>query len=110
GLIYQGWRIQPYSPALATSLSNFEVNQGYRMRQDPSLTLAFALEGSDEQLLVWTTTPWTLPSNLAIAVKADLDYALVERKDGGGRFWVAESRRGTYFGEGDPVLSRAKGS
>src|SRR5690606_1234852 len=68
GLIYQGWRIQPYSPALATSLSNFEVNQGYKMRQDPSVVLRFPLEAgksgsADEELLVWTTTPWTLPSN-----------------------------------------------
>ncbi|HEX2613005.1 MAG TPA: class I tRNA ligase family protein, partial [Fibrobacteria bacterium] len=110
GLIYQGWRIQPYSPALATSLSNFEVNQNYKMRQDPSVTLAFALEGSDEQFLVWTTTPWTLPSNMAIAVKPDLDYALVERKEGGGKFWVADSRRGTYFGEADVVLRTVKGA
>ncbi len=107
GLIYQGYRIQPYSPALATSLSNFEVNQGYKMRQDPSITVAFPLEGSDESLLVWTTTPWTLPSNLAIAIKEDLDYSLVEHA--GGKYWVAESRRGAYFGEGDPVLKTVKG-
>jgi isoleucyl-tRNA synthetase len=112
GLIYQGYRIQPYSPALATPLSNFEVNQGYRMRQDPSVVLRFPLEAhdgsADESILVWTTTPWTLPSNLAIAVKADLDYALVNHK--GEKFWIAESRRLAYFDEGCMVLQTVKGS
>jgi isoleucyl-tRNA synthetase len=135
GLIDQGWRIQPYSPALATPLSNFEVNQGYKDRQDPSLTVIFPLEpahggsgvgakaahsgeaattaGSsahtgDENLLVWTTTPWTLPSNLAVALKADLEYSLVEHQ--GKKYWVAESRRLAYFGEGDAVVKTAKGA
>ncbi len=116
GLIYQGYRIQPYSPALATSLSNFEVNQAYKDRQDPSVTLAFQLEanpshavgaaashaahgsdGSDEQILVWTTTPWTLPSNMAIALNPDLDYTLVKFE--GKKYWVAEARRLEYFPE-----------
>ncbi len=107
GLIYQGYRIQPYSPALATSLSNFEVNQGYRMRQDPSITVSFPLEGSDEVLLVWTTTPWTLPSNLAIAIKEDLEYTLVSHQE--KKYWIAESRRLSYFGENDPVLDKVMG-
>jgi isoleucyl-tRNA synthetase len=112
GLIYQGYRIQPYSPALATSLSNFEVNQGYRMRQDPSVVLSFPLENAgreitDEALLVWTTTPWTLPSNLAIAVKDDLEYSLVSHE--GKKYWIAESRRLAYFGEGDAVLDKVLG-
>ena len=107
GLIYQGYRIQPYSPALATSLSNFEVNQGYRMRQDPSVVISFPLEGSDESLLVWTTTPWTLPSNLAIAVKEDLEYSLVSHQQ--KKYWIAESRRLSYFGEDDPVLDQVLG-
>ncbi len=120
GLIDQGWRIQPYSPALATPLSNFEVNQGYKDRQDPSITVIFPLEshdnqGGDENFLVWTTTPWTLPSNLAVAVKADLDYVLVDYKgdakgERAGKYWVAESRRLHFFGEGDAVIKRAKGS
>jgi isoleucyl-tRNA synthetase len=100
GLIYQGYRIQPYSPALATSLSNFEVNQNYKDRQDPSVTLAFPLERlhgemEDETLLVWTTTPWTLPSNMAIALNPDLQYALVRHE--GKLYWIAESRRAAYF-------------
>ena len=103
GLIYQGYRIQPYSPALATSLSNFEVNQGYKDRQDPSVTLSFVLEHAHgapagdehEQILVWTTTPWTLPSNMAIALHPDLDYMLV--KHDGKKYWIAEARRSVYF-------------
>ena len=112
GLIYQGYRIQPYSPALATSLSNFEVNQNYKDRQDPSVTLTFPLLGADgaptdESFLVWTTTPWTLPSNLAVAVHPDLDYALVHSE--GRKYWIAEARRGAYFGE-CKVLETRKGS
>ena len=86
GLIYKGYRVQPYSPALATPLSNFETNQGYRDRQDPSITLIFPLaERKGESILVWTTTPWTLPSNLAIAVGGSMDYVLiVSVEDGAG--------------------------
>ncbi|MDB5103790.1 MAG: ileS [Fibrobacteres bacterium] len=106
GLIYQGYRIQPYSPALATSLSNFEVNQGYKDRQDPSVTLAFPLErlpgeDEDEEVLVWTTTPWTLPSNMAIALHPDLDYTLVRFE--GKKYWIAEARRTAYFPEAKPA-------
>jgi len=116
GLIYQGYRIQPYSPALATSLSNFEVNQNYKDRQDPSVTLAFPLEsrashashggeGGDESILVWTTTPWTLPSNMAIALHPDLDYTLVRFE--GRKYWIAESRRTAYFPEEGKHATRA---
>jgi len=124
GLIYQGYRIQPYSPALATSLSNFEVNQAYRDRQDPSVTLTFPLEtvhgkaepDGEELLLVWTTTPWTLPSNMAIALHPDLDYTLVRFE--GKKYWVAEARRLAYFPEASAkkdgpiaeVLETRKGS
>ncbi len=108
GLIYQGYRIQPYSPALATSLSNFEVNQGYRDRQDPSVTLTFPLEGTDESVLVWTTTPWTLPSNLAIAMKDDLTYVLVEHD--GHKYWLAEARLLNYFDANVKVLDKQLGN
>lgn len=118
GLIYQGYRIQPYSPALATPLSNFETNQGYQDRQDPSLTLLFPLVGRDEALLVWTTTPWTLPSNLAIAVGADIDYVLVAAPLANGetrKVWLAEARLNAYFPtkkgqEPMAVLAKCKGA
>jgi isoleucyl-tRNA synthetase len=106
GLIYQGYRIQPYSPALATPLSNFETNQGYQDRQDPSITLSFPLVGRDESILVWTTTPWTLPSNLAIAVGPDVEYALVEHE--GKKLWCAASRLAAYF-KAPVILKTATG-
>ena len=103
GLIYKGYRVQPYSPALATPLSNFETNQGYKDRQDPSITLIFPLkERKGESLLVWTTTPWTLPSNLAIAVGETIDYVLI---DG---CWIAESRANAYFKE-PKITAKCKG-
>lgn len=111
GLIYQGYRIQPYSPALATPLSNFETNQGYKDRQDPSLTLIFPIvsENSrfkDTSILVWTTTPWTLPSNFAIAVGPDMEYSLVSHED--KKLWVATSRIQAYFKDAE-VLDTCKG-
>jgi isoleucyl-tRNA synthetase len=115
GLIYQGYRIQPYSPALATPLSNFETNQGYQDRQDPSLTVLFPFVESDESILVWTTTPWTLPSNMALAVGADIDYVLLDVE--GRKLWIAESRISAYFKadpkkgiELPPVLNKIKGA
>ncbi|SEB90713.1 Isoleucyl-tRNA synthetase [Rhizobiales bacterium GAS191] len=88
GLVYEGYRVVPYSWAVQTPLSNFEtrLDNSYRERDDPALTVAFTLKlGKGEttplQLLAWTTTPWTLPSNLALAVNPALDYAVVE-KDG----------------------------
>lgn len=112
GLIYQGYRIQPYSPALATPLSNFETNQGYKDRQDPSLTLIFPIvsENSrfkDTSILVWTTTPWTLPSNFAIAIGPDMEYSLVSHED--KKLWVATSRIQAYFKDAE-VLDTCKGS
>ncbi len=87
GLIYEGYRVVPYSWAAQTPLSNFEtrLDNSYRMRQDPALTVGFRLDPRPGEpvtrLLAWTTTPWTLPSNMALAVKADADYAVLE-KDG----------------------------
>jgi isoleucyl-tRNA synthetase len=86
GLVYEGYRVVPYSWAVQTPLSNFEtrLDNSYRERDDPALTVAFTLKrGGGEKaplkLLAWTTTPWTLPSNLALAVNPALDYTIVER-------------------------------
>jgi isoleucyl-tRNA synthetase len=109
GLVYQGYRIQPYSPALATPLSNFETNQGYQDRQDPSLTLTFPLvDRPGESLLVWTTTPWTLPSNMAVAVGAEVEYVMVEHE--AHKYWVATTRKDAYFGAEAVVLDSMKGA
>ena len=82
GLLYEGYRVLPYCWECETPLSNFETRQddAYRDRQDPAVTVAFSLEGEPAlDVWVWTTTPWTLPSNLALAVGPDLDYAVYER-------------------------------
>jgi len=83
GLLYEGYKVMPYSWAAETVLSNFETRQddSYRDRQDPAVTIRFELEAGDARptdLLAWTTTPWTLPSNLAVAVGPELDYAVFE--------------------------------
>lgn len=86
GLIYEGLRVMPYSWACETPLSNFEIrlDNAYRERQDPALTIGFLAnetsDGKPLRYLAWTTTPWTLPSNLALAVGPEIDYALIELK------------------------------
>ena len=75
GLIYQGFKVVPYSPRTASVVSNFEANQTTKDIQDPAVTVKFALAGEDKTFfLAWTTTPWTLPANLALAVGKELDY------------------------------------
>ena len=96
GYIYEGVKVMPISTALATVLANFEANQDYREVEDPAITVLFPIDGSDEYLSVWTTTPWTLPSNLAICVAKRMRYALVLDKKGDKRIWMAESRVQAY--------------
>lgn len=82
GLVYKDFRSSPYCPRCATPLSNFELNQGYQDGvEDPSLFVKFKLTDEDAYLLGWTTTPWSLPGNAAIAVKPDAEYVYVELKD-----------------------------
>jgi len=85
GLVYEAFRVMPYSWGAETPLSNFEIrlDDATRPRQDPAVTVAFDLEAAAGdpgplRILAWTTTPWTLPSNLALAVGPDVDYAIVE--------------------------------
>lgn len=82
-LIYEGHKVVPYCPRCATPLSNFETNQGYADKQDPALTVKFELASQPgTYLLAWTTTPWTLPSNLALAVGPTITYAKIKDKSG----------------------------
>ena len=85
GLVYQGFRSNPYCPRCATPLSNFEVNQNYKDDvPDPSVYVKFQLtDHYDTSFLVWTTTPWTLPANAALAVAAEADYVKIELLDSG---------------------------
>ncbi len=98
GLIYEGFRVLPYSWALETPLSNTEtrMDDAYKQVQDPALTISFQLD-SGEHLLAWTTTPWTLPSNLALAVAPEVTYVAVKRNN--LTYILAESRLATYAKE-----------
>jgi isoleucyl-tRNA synthetase len=95
-LVYRGVRIMPLSTALATPLSNFEANMNYQDVQDPSVTVLFPLEDEDAWLAAWTTTPWTLPSNLGICVGPDIEYVKVHDPDVGKDIYIAAERAGDY--------------
>lgn len=109
-LIYQGHKIVPYCPRCGTGLSSHEVAQGYQMIKDPSIYVKMKAVDGDFSYLVWTTTPWTLPSNAAICLKADADYALVEHDD--EKLLLAEALINKVFGgeEEVKVLEKFKGS
>ncbi len=93
GLVYEDYRVLPYSWAAETPLSNFEVNQGYQDKTDNAITVMFKLENG-MKMLVWTTTPWTLPSNLMLAVGKDIDYAVME--EDGQKYVLAQALLGRY--------------
>lgn len=98
GLLYKGNKVVPYCPRCGTSLSSHEVAQGYKEVEDPSIFVKFPLAGEeDTYFLVWTTTPWTLPSNVALAVKDNYTYVKVEHN--GEKLILAESRLGVLDGE-----------
>jgi len=81
GLLYQGYKVVPYCPVCGTPLSSHEVSLGYEEVDDPSVYVRFKVVGAaDTYFLAWTTTPWTLPGNVALAVNEKLDYVLVEGK------------------------------
>ena len=99
GLIYEGHRIVPYCPRCTTPLSNFETNQGYADVQDPAITIRFKVEGAERTyILAWTTTPWTLPSNMALAVGKDIVYLKI--KDGDDFYILAKDRVPAYYKKG----------
>lgn len=112
--VYKSYRIMPYSWKLATPLSNFEANSNYKDVQDPAITVALRVrdgaervvalaDGKELFLTAWTTTPWTLPENLALCVGPDIDYVVVASLDGGDHFIFAEARIGAY----DKALAKA---
>ncbi len=93
GLMYEDFRVLPYSWAAETPLSNFEVNQGYKDVTDNAITVMFKLENG-MNILVWTTTPWTLPSNLMLAVGNDIEYTIMEEAD--NKYVLATALLGKY--------------
>ena len=119
GLIYQDFKVLPYSWGATTPLSNFEANMDYRDTEDPSIIVRLEMLeakgpfAAGDHLLIWTTTPWTLPGNLAVAVGEDLDYVRVDlsgRNDWpDGRYWLAEARLASYFDLLPSIGARARG-
>ncbi|MDA3940259.1 MAG: isoleucine--tRNA ligase [Spirochaetia bacterium] len=96
GLMYEGYYIMPYSPKLSTPLSNFEVNLGgYKDVIDPAVTVRFKLKDEDAYFLAWTTTPWTLPSNLGLALGPEIIYSKI--KDGTDVYILAKERLSAYY-------------
>jgi isoleucyl-tRNA synthetase len=109
GLIYKGFRVAPYCPRCMTPLSSHELAQGYKDNtRDPSVYVRFRLKDRPgTSVLAWTTTPWTLPGNVALAVGEDVDY--VEVRQGDEHLILAEARLGVLDGEYE-VLRRCKGA
>ncbi|QWF76993.1 isoleucine--tRNA ligase [Amycolatopsis sp. CA-230715] len=122
GLVYEGYRVLPYCWRDETPLSNHELRMDddvYASRQDPAVTVGYRLEGNGNDLdgtylLIWTTTPWTLPSNLATAVHPEVDYVVVRSEaQGDKRFLLAEARVAAYakeLGEEPEVVARYRGA
>lgn len=98
GLVYRGVKVMPFSTACNTPLSNFEANQNYKDVQDPSVIVNFPLvENEDVALIAWTTTPWTLPSNLALCVNPELLYVKVKDNTTHKTYIMMEARLGALF-------------
>jgi isoleucyl-tRNA synthetase len=110
GLLYQGYKVVWWWPQGGTALSAGEVGQGYQTIDDPSVVIRFPIEGEQNTaFLAWTTTPWTLPSNIALAVDPNTDYATVEL-DGGERLVLATALVGKVIGGDAKVVGTRKGS
>lgn len=110
-LIYEGNKVVPFSTALGTALSNFEANLNYQDVQDPAITILLKLKDEDAYMTAWTTTPWTLPSNLGLCVGPDIDYVLVKDEDKGISFYIAEARLPAYEKKRNlSVVKKVKGT
>ncbi|MCM3626428.1 isoleucine--tRNA ligase [Paenibacillus glycanilyticus] len=107
GLLYRGHRVSPYCPCCQTTLSSHEVAQGYEDVKDLSATVKFKL-ANGESILAWTTTPWTLPANVALAVNPELDY--IRASKDGEVYIVAQNLAESVLKEGYETLSTLKGS
>ncbi len=108
GLLYKGHKILPYCPRCGTALSSHEVAQGYKDVKEVSIFVTFPVKGSDAELIAWTTTPWTLPSNVALCVNADEEYVKVALD--GKKYILAAALVERVLGEGTQELERFPGS
>jgi isoleucyl-tRNA synthetase len=105
GLVYEGYKVVPYSVGISTPLSNFEANLNYKMVQDPAITVIFPIkEMPNTFMLAWTTTPWTLPSNLGLAVGEEIDYLKVKERATGRIFILAKALLGANFKKPDEEI------
>ena len=111
GLVYKGHRIVPYCPRCGASLSSHEVAQGYKDVKERTVFAKFkALDQENTYYIAWTTTPWTLPSNVALCMHKDYDYVTIEMMENGERYILAEALVPSIFEEGTyKVVSKAKG-
>ncbi len=107
-LIYKGHKTLPYCPRCETGLSSHEVAQGYELVKDPSVYVKVKAADGDFSYLVWTTTPWTLPSNAALCMHPEAEYVTVEYE--GEKLVLAEALVERIFGEALPALDKRKGS
>jgi isoleucyl-tRNA synthetase len=98
-LIYRGEKVVPFSTALGTVLSNFEAGSNYQEAQDPAVTVLFKLTDQDVYIAAWTTTPWTLPSNLALCVGSDIEYTKVYDEALQATIIIASKRLAAYEGK-----------
>jgi isoleucyl-tRNA synthetase len=108
GLLYEGNKVVPYCPRCETTLSSHEVALGYEDVVDPSVYIKLQVAAGSERLLAWTTTPWTLPGNVAVAVSPTADYARVQV--GGEVFLLAEDRVEQVLGDSAQILERFSGA
>ncbi|MCD6410360.1 class I tRNA ligase family protein [bacterium] len=114
GLLYQDYKVVPYCPRCGTPLSSHEVAQGYKRIKEPAIYVKFKIQNSKLKikssdniyLLVWTTTPWTLPANVAIAINPHINYLLIKKNN--EYFILAEARK-EVLGDGYEVINRFKG-
>lgn len=108
GLLYKGFKVVPYCPRCGTPLSSHEVAQGYKDVKEKSAIARFKVKGEDGYILAWTTTPWTLPSNLALCVNPAEDYVKVRTGDG-NTYYIARALAATVLGEEFEILEGFKG-
>ena len=108
GLLYKGFKVVPYCPHCGTPLSSHEVAQGYKTLKERSAVVRFKVKGEDAYFLAWTTTPWTLPSNIGLCVNPDDTYAKVKAADG-YTYYMGEALMDTVLGEGYTVLETMSG-
>ena len=111
GLLYKGFKIVPYCPRCGTPLSAQEVAQGYKDVKERSAVVRFKVKDEDAYILAWTTTPWTLPSNLALCVNPDEEYVKVQMKEDGRVYYMAHALTDKVLGEDAyEVLDTFKGT